>query len=411
MSVSVVAGGRERSWVVGLVSTGHFYSHFVMLCLPPVFLAMKHDLDASYAAVGSIMTALNAMSGIGQIPMGFLVDRLGGRRVLVTGIALMGLCLALVGLTTTYWQLIVLFAVAGIGNSVFHPADYAILNARVERGYFGRAASMHTFAGYLGWTAAPPTMVALADVANWRIAVTAVGLTGLGIAMAMLLRGRLLDDLEAASPATGDAPRRRASFSDGLRLMRSLPMAMMFAFFALTGAATIGLMAFSAVALVALDRLDLLFANTVLTGHLFASACGVLVGGWLADRTSRHNLVAALAILAMAAAVAVLGVGGLPGALTFLLMAGAGLVYGISSPSRDVIVKAVTPRESTGVAFGFTATGLSLGTAMGPVLFGSVMDMHRPTQLFWLIAAVIAVSTLTVVLTRYDAAKLAQPAR
>lgn len=411
MSVSVVAGGRERNWVVGLVSTGHFYSHFVMLCLPPVFLAMKHDLDASYVAVGSIMTALNAMSGFGQIPMGFLVDRFGGRRVLVAGIALMGFCLALVGLTSAYWQLIALFAVAGIGNSVFHPADYAILNARVERGYFGRAASMHTFAGYLGWTAAPPTMVALADIANWRIAVTAVGLAGLGIAMAMLLRGRLLEDQVDDRAVAEGASKRRATLADGLRLMRSLPMAMMFAFFALTGAATIGLMAFSVVALVALDRLDLLFANTVLTGHLFASACGVLVGGWLADRTARHNLVAALAILAMAAVVVVLGIGGLPGTLTFLLMAGAGLVYGISSPSRDVIVKAVTPPESMGVAFGFTATGLSLGTAIGPVLFGSVMDMHRPDLLFWLIAAVIAVSTLTVILTRYDVARVPQPAR
>jgi MFS family permease len=404
MSVGVVAAGRERNWVVGLVSAGHFYSHFVMLCLPPMFLAMKHDLDASYAAVGSIMTALNAMSGIGQIPMGFLVDRFGGRRVLVAGIALMGACLALVGLSTAYWQLVALFATAGIGNSVFHPADYAILNARVERGYFGRAASVHTFAGYLGWTAAPPVMVALSALAGWRTAVAAVGLAGVALALAMLLRGRLLDDQLAASHADGP-PTRHASFADGLRLMRSLPMAMMFAFFALIGAATMGLMAFSVVALVGLDRLDILFANTVLTAHLFASACGVLVGGWLADRTARHNLVAALAIFAMAAAVAALGTEGLPGALVFLLMASAGLVYGISSPSRDVIVRAVTPPESTGVAFGFTATGLSLGTAIGPVLFGSVMDMHRPGLLFGLVAAVIALSVATVMLTRYDGAQ------
>jgi MFS family permease len=409
MSAIVAAGGHRRRWVVGLVSTGHFYSHFVMLCLPPVFLAMKQDLDASYAAVGSVMASLNAMSGIGQIPMGFLVDRFGGRRVLTAGIALMGLCLALVGLTNAYWQLLVLFAVAGIGNSVFHPADYAILNARVEHDHFGRAASVHTFAGYLGWTAAPPTMVALAGLASWRIAVATVGLAGIGIALAMLLRGRLLDD---EAPATvGIAAKKRASLADGTRLMRSLPMSMMFAFFMLTGAATIGLMAFSVVALIRLDGFDVVTANTMLTGHLFASACGVLAGGWLADRTARHNLVAALAIVAMAAAVAVLGIGGLVEALAFLLMAAAGFVYGVSSPSRDVIVKAVTPPESMGVAFGFTATGLSLGTAAGPVLFGSVMDMNRPTLLFLLVAAVIAVSTLTVVLTRYDAAKVPQPSR
>ena len=403
MSVGIVAGGRERSWVLGLVSAGHFYSHFVMLCLPPVFLAMKQDLDASFAAVGSVMAALNATSGIGQIPMGFLVDRFGGRRVLTTGIALMGLCLALVGLTTAYWQLLVLFAVAGIGNSVFHPADYAILNARVDRGYFGRAASVHTFAGYLGWTAAPPTMLALSYHANWRIAVATVGVAGLCIALAMLRRGRLLDDLAPDSQLTDVAPKERATLADGFRLMRSLPMAMMFAFFALTAAATIGLMAFSAVALVALDRLDAFFANTALTAHLFASACGVLIGGCLADRTDRHNLVTSLSILAMAAAVAALSIGGLPGALVFLLMAASGLFYGISSPSRDVIVKAVTPPGSMGVAFGFTATGLSLGNTVSPTLFGWVMDMNRPALVFALVAVVIAGSVATVVLTRHDA--------
>ena len=401
MNVGIIVGGRERNWVVGLLSAGHFYSHFVMLCLPPVFLAMKQDLDASFAAVGGVMAALNATSGIGQIPMGFLVDRFGGRRVLIAGIALMGVCLALVGLSTAYWQLIVLFAVAGIGNSVFHPADYAILNARVDRGYFGRAASVHTFAGYLGWTAAPPTMVALGYYANWRVAVATVGIAGVGIALAMLLRGRLLDDQMGDAAPAETVPKERAMLADGLRLMRSLPMAMMFAFFALTAAATIGLMSFSVVALVALDRLDVVFASTALTAHLFASALGVLLGGWLADRTDRHNLVTSVSILAMAATVAALSIGGLPGALVFLLMAASGLFYGISSPSRDVIVKAVTPPGSMGVAFGFTATGLSLGNTVSPALFGWVMDMNRPALVFALVAVVIAASVTTVVLTRY----------
>lgn len=402
MNASVIAGSRERNWVVGLIGIGHFYSHFVMLCLAPVFPFIRDDLGASYVAVGGVMAAFNATTGVGQIPIGFLVDRFGGRRMLIAGIALMGACLALVGATTAYWQLAALFAVAGIGNSVFHPADYAILNARVGQDYFGRAVSVHGFAGYMGWTAAPPIMLGLVAVADWRIAITLVGIAGLAIAGVMALRGGLLDDRSMSVERSGRALRQQASFADGMRLMRSPPMTMMFLFFALTGAATVGLMAFSAVALVALDGVGLVFANSALTGHLFASACGVLVGGWLADRTARHNLVTSAAIVAMAVAVALLAFSGVPAALLVLLMTASGLFYGISSPSRDVIVREVTPPGSMGVAFGFTATGLSFGTATGPIVFGWLMDMNRPSLMFLAVAAAIAVSVAAVMLTRPD---------
>jgi MFS family permease len=396
----VAAGMRNR--VVGLVSAGHFYSHFCALALPPLFPLLKGELGVSYAALGTVVAGFAAAAGIGQLPMGFLVDRIGGRRVLIAGVALMGVCLVAAGFGTSYWQLLALFCIAGLGNSVFHPADYAILSARIEGEFFGRAVSVHTFTGYLGWTAAPPAMLALVAIYDWHAALILIGIAGLVLASIMAWQGRHLDAGGEDAPADAPSP-KRAGLRRGLMLMRSMPMVMMFLFFLLTGAAGAGLMTFSVVALIAIYGTDLVTANAALTGHLFASAIGVLVGGWLADRTSRHNLVTSLAIAGMAVVVGFIGLGWLAVPLMIAAMALAGLLYGITSPSRDMLVRAVTPAGSTGVAFGFVSTGLSIGSSTSPILFGWVMDLGEPASLFTIAGAVIAASIATVVLTRIPA--------
>lgn len=400
MNASVVADRRERGWVLGLIGAGHFYSHFCVLALPPLFPLLKSDLGASYAALGAVVAAFSAATGVGQVPIGFLVDRFGGRPVLIFGVSLIGASLSLVGLTTSYWQLVALFAVAGLGNAVFHPADYAILYARIDDRFIGRAVSIHSFSGHLGWAAAPPAMLALAALTDWRTAVSLAGIAGVCIALAMIWQGRRLDDRMAATVDGKPTPRRPASLGQGLGLMRSTPMVMMFLFFLLTSLAGAGIMSISVVALIDLYRIDLVTANGALTLYLIAGALGVLLGGWIADRTARHNLVTATAMLAMTALVAVLGLGSAGVAVMMGAMTLSGLAYGIASPSRDMLVRAATPAGSTGVAFGFTATGLSIGGSIGPIAFGAVMDSGAPALLFISAAVLIALSLVTVVLTR-----------
>lgn len=403
MTVAVAASAGTRSRIVGLVSAGHFYSHFCVLALPPLFPLLKAELDVSYAALGSVVAAFSAATAISQLPMGFLVDRIGGRRVLISGVTLIGVCLALVGFSTSYWQLLALFAIAGLGNSVFHPANYAILSARIEGGFFGRAVSIHTFSGYLGWTAAPPVMLGLVALYDWRWALTMVGIAGFALALTMAWQGRSMDGGTAGVRQEAASPPARGSLRRGFKLLRSVPMLMMFLFFLLTGAASTGIMAFSVVAVIALYGTDLVTANAALTGHLFASAVGVLLGGWIADWTSRHNLVTSTAIAGMALIIAVVGSGWLAVPLMIAAMALSGLLYGITSPSRDMLVRAATPTGSAGVAFGFTSTGLNIGSSLSPVLFGWVMDLGEPMLLFTIAGAMIALSTVTVVLTRLPA--------
>ena len=408
MTSAVATSPGDRNGLIALIGAGHFFSHFVMLALPPLFLLMKQDLDVSYVALGAIVSALATTTAVGQIPMGFLVDRVGGRVILLCGIALMSVCLIMVGYFLSYWVLFALFAIAGIGNSVFHPADFAIMAAKLDKTIYGRAFSIHSFTGYLGWAFAALVMLPLANAVGWRTAIMVVGVTGLIVTGAMVMGSRFLDDRAAPQGPRADgrekAEGRGGSLRAGISLMTSFPLLMLFVFFGLSTTVTSGIMAFSIPANVALHGLDVLTASYALTAHLIASAAGVLIGGWLADKTHNHNLVTSLAILAMSISVLLLALDGPLILVMFSAMILAGLFYGISSPSRDILIKKATPEGSEGVAFGFTSSGMSVGNLIGPLICGWFMDTGQIQFMFVVLAAIVAVAIVTVVLTRPHAA-------
>ena len=392
--------GEERRWVLALVSTGHFFSHFVMLSLPPLFLLIKPELNLSFTALGGIVSAFAATTAIGQIPAGVLVDRYGGRFILIGGMAIISICLFLAGFCAGYWELLILFGVAGIGNSVFHPADFSILAAKLDNNIFGRAVSIHSFMGYLGWAGASLIMLPMALLMDWRNALLTVGLVGAIITLGMLWRSGYLDDARETKNNSGNIESGGFDMRETLEIMFSLPLVMMMLFYLLTAMATSGIMAFSIVANVSIFDVEKDFAGAILTAHLVALSAGVLIGGWLADRTDRHNLVASIGILAMGLSVLALAFGA---GLMIVLLAGmllSGLFYGISSPSRDILTRKSAPEGSAGVAFGFTSTGMSVGNFIGPVLFGWIMDLESPQLYYVLLATAISISVLTVVFTR-----------
>ena len=408
MATIVDVSRQTRRWVLGLISAGHFYSHFVMLALPPLFLFVKPELDVSYAALGGIVSAFAATTALGQIPAGVLVDRFGARLILIAGMGVMSLCVLFAGFCTGYWDLLLLFAVAGIGNSVFHPADFSILAAKLDNSIFGRAVSIHSFMGYLGWAGASLVMLPLAHLTDWRTALSIVGIVGVFITVAMLWRSGYLDDGKATTNTALGTNTPRLSMRDNMAVMFTLPLVMMSLFYLLTAMATAGIMSFSIVANVTLFGVEKDFAGGILTAHLVALSGGVFIGGWLADQTDKHNLVASIGVLAMAASVLVLAFGS---GLVAIMIAGmllSGLFYGISSPSRDILTRKSAPEGSAGVAFGFTSTGMSIGNFIGPVLFGWIMDLDRPQLYYILLAAAIAVSVITVVFTRQRGVSSAQ---
>ncbi|MFQ5765773.1 MAG: MFS transporter, partial [Rhodospirillales bacterium] len=391
-----------------LIGTGHFLSHFYFLTLPPLFPFLKEEFGISYAALGLIMAVASGTSGVAQIPVGFLVDRIGARLILTTGLVMMALGFGLIGLTSSYWVLMILVIIGGVGHSVFHPADYAILSSSIDQQRMGRAFSIHTFAGHLGSAVAPATIIFLAALWSWRAALVIAGVAGLLATLALATQWNSLhDDAFAGKKHEGktdlEAEEARSGAQEGLALLLSKPMLLFFLFFAMTSMTSSGMHSFSVAALVELHGTPLAVASAALTGYLFASALGILLGGVIADRTSRHDYVAALAFIVTGVLVIVVAAVPLNVVLLLAILIFAGLTQGVIRPARDMMVRAASPRGSTGKVFGFVSAGIAAGGTLSPILFGFVMDLGRPEWVFYLIAVFMAVALVTVVVPKENA--------
>jgi MFS transporter, FSR family, fosmidomycin resistance protein len=384
---------RHDLKVMSLIGIGHFFSHFYILLLPPLFPLLKGEFGVDYVQLGFAIALLNGVTALTQAPVGFLVDRFGARGILIAGLALFSLSIGLVGVWPSYPVLLLLMVLAGLGNSVFHPADYAILSAAVDTRRMGRAFSIHTFGGYAGFAAAPPVIVALAAAFGWRLALLLAGVAGLVVSAVMLANSGVLR-------GDTDALRRRSASSAagaGWKLLLSPPILMALLFFVMLAFSLGGYTSFSVAALEAIYRVDLAAATVPLTVYLTASTLGVLLGGWIADRTRQHHQVVAGCFLLVALFSAAVPLLKPPILLVSLLFAGAGLFSGVVAPSRDMMVRALTPPGSSGKVFGFVTTGFSIGGIAGPLLFGLVLDLGDPGNLFWTIAG-LSLLTLVIVL-------------
>jgi len=328
--------------VLSLVCLGHFVSHFLTLTLPPLFPFLREDFGLGFTELGLIMTLYAAATGLAQIPMGFVVDRVGAFPVMLTGLVILCLAIGGTGLTTSPLALGGLAILAGSANSVFHPANYAVLSAAVNPARMGRAFGVHTFAGHFGNALAPVTIVFLAVAWSWRTAVIMAGAMGLVVAMAMLLAGSREEADEKTSrpgsahgdPGNGDSAE---AATDALALFFSAPVMKLFLFFVLTAAASNGMQTFSVTALVMLFDTPVVAASAALTAFLFAMSMGVLAGGVLADLTYRYDLIAATAFAATAAIIAVVGSVSMPavmlGTSTWITLTAAESKLSISKSS------------------------------------------------------------------------------
>jgi MFS family permease len=370
------------------------------LTLPPLFPFLHADFGLGFTQLGLIMTLFAAATGIAQIPVGFLVDRVGARGVLTAGLVVLSVAIGGIGLVSSAWELGALAIVAGVANSVFHPSNYSILSASVDPTRMGRAFSLHTFAGHLGNSLAPITIIFLAVTWNWRIAILVAGAMGLAVAAAFLIAARSTAMSQREETNRSETNGDDTEGKDGLRLLLSAPVLMLFLFFVMTSVASSGMRTFSVTALVTLFDTPLMAASAALTGYLFASALGILLGGIIADRTDRHDRVAAFASVVTAVIVALAGSVFLPAAPLIFLFSLAGLCQGIVRPARDMLVRAASPTGSSGRVFGFVTTGLNVGGALTPILFGWLIDRGSGRWVFWLIAAAMIVALTTVVTPR-----------
>src|SRR5215469_3925783 len=393
MTVAAVTPARiERIGelqTIGLVSTAHFVSHFHSLVLPPLFLFLKQRWGVGFVELGLALTVGSIVSVATQMPMGYLADRFGPRRLLITALCLGGFAIASIGLADSYRWLLVATGFLGIANAIYHPADYAILSARVGSSRIGRVFSIHTFAGMFGGAIAPAVMLVLATTTGIRPALVIAGLLGLLVALPIAW-ARDLDGGPGRIKVTGhhpaaEAPQRRTIFSPALLALT--------AFFALLSLSGSGITNFSVAALTSAYGLPFAAANLALTAYLTANAFGVLGGGFVADRTRRHGQVAAAGFAINAVIILSIGTIGLAPLVLVAAMGIAGFLSGMIMPSRDMLVRAAAPAGAIGRAFGIVSIGLSTGGMIGPMLFGWIMDRGAP---HWVFGASVVFMLLTV---------------
>ncbi len=390
---------RHDSTVIGLVGLAHGASHFFQLLLPPLFPLLRTEFSVSYAELGMLMMVFYVISGVCQTLAGFAVDRFGGRRILLFGIATIALSALLMSLATSFWILLLGVTIAGLGNSVFHPADFTILNARIDPARLGHAFSVHGITGSLGWAAAPLAVTALGAAFGWRGALLTVGAAGL-LLLAVLYHNRQVfaSDVDERRRAADADHRQRAA--GGLGPLLTLPVWLCFAYFVLLALALTGLQSFSIPALMDYSRVTQASATMALTCYFLGSTGGTLAGGFAATWTRRHDLVAAGGMAAGAVLFFLVAAGVIGAWLVIPVFALAGFASGVTGPSRDLIVRAATPKGATGRVYGFVYSGLDTGAALAPALLGSLLDHGRPAAVFVLIGVALLLGVGTVMQVR-----------
>jgi len=400
-STSEQSDKDEQFRTLGAISVAHWVSHFHIFVLPMLFPFLKQHLNVGYVELGFALTVFAVSSGLTQAPIGYLADHLGARKILLMGLCLGGAALIALGVHLSYPSLLVSAALLGLANSVYHPANYAILSAHMNEARMGRAFSIHTFAGFLGGAVAPATVAALVATVGGHGALIAAG--AIGPLVALLVLGVGIPDASASDRRTSspDAPRQNVI---------TPALVVLTIFFLLLSLSNAGIANFGVVALMNGYGATFSAANLTLTAYLGASAAGVLAGGFLADRTERHGQVAAICFAVNAAILLVVAAVNLPQLLLIGLMGLAGFLSGVIAPSRDMMVRDAAPPGAAGRAFGIVSTGFNIGGIISPLLFGWIMDQNLPHWVFG-ISVVFMVMTVLLALATERRPASKKPAR
>jgi MFS family permease len=406
---------KQEMRVVGVVSGGHFMSHCYSMMLPPLFPILHAELDVSYTALGLLLSLKSLSFGTMQLPAGILVDRFGARLILVFGFALILACYTAIAISDTFWVIGAMFVIAGIGDAVFHPADYAIMHGSVSDSRMGRSFSAHIFGGSLGMAVAPAVVLFMIGTFGWtwREVILAFVVLGLIVVGGLLTQwphiredGRKPKKPKASGPSDGGGDEEQTTWQAVKQILTSPAMLFLLLFFSFQALGSGAFKNFAVAGLAKLHETPLAAAGAALTGFLAATAIGALGGGFLADRFGRHATAAALALIVSAAIAVLVGMVDLHATLLVFVFTLAGLLQGIIRPARDMMIRAASPKGSIGKAFGFVTSGQAVGGTIAPVMFGAILDVGAPAWLFYLSALFLLVCMLSVLGSAREMAKV-----
>jgi len=359
---------RDDASVIGLVGLAHASSHFSHLLLPLMFPVFIKTFGLSYSELGFLMSVFFVVSGFGQASAGFVVDRLGARPVMFASLLMLAVACLVASVAQSYAGLMVAAAMLGLGNCSFHPVDFTILNQKVSPPRLGYAFSAHGLTGNLGWAAAPVFMVGLSTWLDWRAAYVGAGLVFLTIFLLLLWQRDAIQ--------TQATHQKHAEGSEHTLAFLKIPVVWWcFGFFLLSTMTLAVVQSFAVSILQAMHHVTFEAATMTLTAYMLCAALGMLVGGFVAARWPlQSDKVVASCMTVAALLMALCGSGWLDANATMVILAATGLAIGVGGPSRDMMIKKATPKGATGRVYGMVYSGLDVGFAMSPLIFGVFMD-------------------------------------
>jgi MFS family permease len=381
--------------ILTLISTGHALSNFYVLCLPALLPFFRNEFQVSFTYLGVILTTRAITTGALQIPVGFLVDRFGGKIVLIVGLFMLSISFSLLAAIPDFIWSIPLMVFFGAGLASMRPSNYTIINASIHPSWVGRAFGINMFTAHAARAVAPPLIVSIAVVWDWRVAVLAAGALGFLVTVGLTTQWRIVRDDSVQPKKSHDL-----SFFQEIRSLASGSLLMFFIFFIFNALTTHGVHSFTVAALAELRDAPLTAASGVLTAYLVTGALGVLAGGFIVDRWPRHGQIAIATLVGSGALFILVGALPMPMVLIIVVMSIAGTLQGVLRPARDMLMRAVIPRESFGKAIGIVATGAAVGGAAAPVIFGWILDAGNPSWLFYVLAANLVILIVTVLVPK-----------
>ena len=380
---------RQDAQVMGLVGLVHASSHFSHLLLPLMFPAFMQDFGLGYAELGLLMSVFFVVSGVGQALSGFCVDHFGARPVLYASLAMLALACASVTQAQGYGGLMCSAILFGLGNCTFHPVDFTILNNRVSEQRLGHAFSTHGLTGNLGWAVAPTFMVGISTLSHWRTAYACAALVFVALLLLCLFQRVHLHTEPQRHPA---GAKRSTEAGTSLAFLRLPVVWWCFGFFVFSTMTLAVVQSFSVSILQSLVGVSFTAATHTLTAYLVCAALGMLAGGFMASAFAKHTqTVVAGSMLCAAMLLVICATTWLGPVGSMLAMAITGFAAGVGGPSRDLMIKKATPKGATGRVYGMVYSGMDVGFAIAPALFGVFMD-HG-----WYAATLVGVSLTLVV--------------
>jgi MFS transporter, FSR family, fosmidomycin resistance protein len=356
--------------VISLIGLAHGLSHFYQILIASLFAFISPDLGLSYTQLGVLIALFFAASGVGQVVSGFAVDAFGGRRLLIGGLMLCGLAHVAAGLASGFTTLAVAALFAGIGNSVFHPADFSLMNHLISPRRLSWAFSLHAISGNIGYVISPIFAVAAQKQLGWQGALLLAGGAGIALALWLIFEPSLRKDIRNKSVSSTAG----LSAKELIAPLLSPVIFMAFAFFGVTTLYSVSISSFGPALFRDVHGHSIEQGTLLLSLYLVSQTMGMLLGGWIGSTGAAPGRTASIATFAAGFVACGLFFAPLPlGWLTAILFC-VGLCVGVVSPSRDLLIKKVAPKHALGRAYGVVYSGFDIGASIAPIIYGSLID-------------------------------------